>query len=212
MNNKSKADIVIYILKKLYPNASCSLKYSTPLQLLIATRLSAQCTDKRVNEVTPGLFSKYKNVYDFAAADINEVAQCIRSCGFYRVKSKDIVNMCKMIVENFDGKIPNNMEDMILLPGIGRKTANLVLGMIYERPGLIVDTHFIRITSRLGFHSSKDAKKVEKIMQKFIPPSESLGFCHRLVAHGRAVCKAINPDCLSCQMNNICDYTKSYAG
>ena len=168
MDKKSKAKIVAEKLQKLYPDAQCSLNYKTPLELLIATRLSAQCTDERVNKVTPALFEKFKSAEDFAKASSEEIEPYIRSCGFFRTKSNDIVNMCKKIVADFGGKIPDNMEDLTSLAGVGRKTANLVLGMVYGKPGIVVDTHFIRITKRLGFHNTENAEKIEKIMLKFI--------------------------------------------
>lgn len=205
MTDKEKALIVIEKLKEAYPDAKCSLKYDTPIQFLIAIRLSAQCTDNRVNLVTPALFSRFKKTEDFANANSEEVAKYVHSCGFYRTKSSDIVNMCKIIIDKFGGKIPDNMEELTSLPGIGRKTANLFLGEVYDKPGIVVDTHFIRITARLGFHNIKDAEKIEKIMEKLIPKEEMLSFCHRIVAHGRAVCTAKSPMCSDCCLKLECN-------
>jgi len=209
MDKKLKAKIITEKLQELYPNANCSLNYSSPLELLIATRLSAQCTDERVNKVTPKLFERFRFAEDFASASPEEIASYIRSCGFFRTKSNDIVNMCKKIVNDFNGKVPDNMEDLTSLPGVGRKTANLVLGMVYGKPGIVVDTHFIRITKRLGFHSTENAEKIEKIMSNLITPELSQKFCHQVVLHGRAVCKAINPKCGECKLSTECEYYKS---
>lgn len=209
MDKKIKAKIVAEKLQELYPDASCSLNYSSPLELLIATRLSAQCTDERVNKVTPKLFEKFKSAKDFASASPEEIASYIHSCGFFRTKSNDIVNMCKKIVNSFNGKIPDNIESLTSLPGVGRKTANLVLGIVYGKPGIVVDTHFIRITKRLGFHSTENAEKIEKIMSDLIAPELSQKFCHQVVLHGRAVCRAINPKCDECKLSTECEYYKN---
>ncbi len=210
MDKKSKAKIVAEKLQKLYPEADCSLDFYSPLQLLIATRLSAQCTDERVNKVTPALFEKFKSAEDFANASPEEVVPYIHSCGFFRTKSNDIINMCKKIISEFGGEIPDNMEDLTSLPGVGRKTANLVLGMIYGKPGIVVDTHFIRITKRLGFHGTENAEKIEKIMLKLIPPENSQKFCHQVVIHGRNICKAIKPKCGECALSSECEYYKKH--
>lgn len=206
MDKESKAKIVAKKLQKLYPEASCSLNYNSPLELLIATRLSAQCTDERVNKVTPALFEKFKSAQDFADASPEDIVPYIHSCGFFRTKSNDIVNMCKRIVSDFGGKVPDNMEDLTSLAGVGRKTANLVLGMIYGKPGIVVDTHFIRITKRLGFHDTENAEKIEKIMKNLIPPEISQKLCHQIVIHGRNICKAINPKCDECELKSECKY------
>lgn len=208
MDNKSKIRIVAEKLEKLYPDADCSLNYYSPLELLIATRLSAQCTDERVNKVTPALFAKFKSAEDFASATPEEISYYIHSCGFFRTKSNDIVNMCKKIINDFNGKIPDNIDDLTSLPGVGRKTANLVLGMVYGKPGIVVDTHFIRITKRLGFHNTENAGKIEKIMIDLVPPEISQKFCHRVVLHGRTVCKAINPKCAECLLKTECKFYK----
>ncbi len=204
MKKEKLAELAVNALKEEYKNAECSLQYKDALQLLIATRLAAQCTDKRVNMVTPTLFAKYKNVEDFANADAEDIGEIIKSCGFYKVKSKDIVNMCKVLIKDFDGVVPDNMEDLLKLPGIGRKTANLILGDIYGKPAVVVDTHCIRLTKRLGFHNIKNPEKIEKILKEVLPQSESNNFCHRLVLHGRAVCKAGKPLCDICCMKDFC--------
>ncbi len=206
MEAKQRAMLAVEALKKEYPDAVCSLVYTEPLQLLIATRLAAQCTDARVNMVTPALFERFKTAKDFAEADVDEVEKYIHSCGLYKTKAKDIVSMCKMLTEDFDGTVPDTIEKLIRLPGVGRKTANLVVGDIFGKPAIVVDTHCIRLTSRLGFHSIKDAAKIEKILRKIIPPDESNDFCHRLVLHGRKVCTARNPKCEKCCMKDFCSY------
>lgn len=204
MTKKQIAANAVQALKKEYPDAICSLEYTDPLQLLIATRLAAQCTDARVNMVTPALFERFKNVDDFANATADEVAEYIKSCGLYKTKSNDIVALAKMLRDEFDGKVPDNIEDLTKLPGIGRKTANLVMGDVFGKPAVVVDTHCIRITRRLGLHDLKDAKKIEFILRDLLDPSESNDFCHRLVLHGRAVCTARSPKCENCCMNEFC--------
>lgn len=204
MTKKQIALKAVDALKHEYPDAICSLVYSDPLQLLIATRLAAQCTDARVNIVTPALFERFKTVDDFANSTSDEVAEYIKSCGLYKTKSVDIVNMAKMLRDEFDGVVPDNLEDLTKLPGIGRKTANLVCGDIFGKPAVVVDTHCIRITRRLGLHELKDAKKIEFILRDLLPPDESNDFCHRIVLHGRAVCTARSPKCEECCMNEFC--------
>ncbi len=204
MTDKERALKAIDALKKEYPDAICSLVYDDPLQLLIATRLAAQCTDARVNIVTPALFERFKTVDDFAQADVSEVEEYIKSCGLYKTKARDIVAMAKALKENFGGVVPDTIEQLVTLPGIGRKTANLVVGDIFHKSAVVVDTHCIRITSRLGFHSIKDPVKIEKILRQILPPEESNDFCHRLVLHGRAVCTARSPKCELCCMREFC--------
>lgn len=204
MTKKEIAQNAVHALKEEYPQAICSLVYTDPLQLLIATRLAAQCTDARVNMVTPALFERFKTAEDFANASPDEVAEYIKSCGLYKTKSKDIVLMAKMLVSDFNGVVPDTVEKLIKLPGIGRKTANLVVGDIYKKPAVVVDTHCIRITKRLGLHDLKDAKKIEFILRELLPPDESNDFCHRIVLHGRAVCTARNPKCSVCCMKDFC--------
>ena len=206
MTNKQLGALAVEALKKEYPGAVCSLIYEKPHELLIATRLSAQCTDARVNIVTPALFERYKTPADFAAADVADVEEYIKSCGLYKTKAKDIVAMNKMICERFGGRVPDTIEQLVELPGIGRKTANLIVGDVYGKPAVVVDTHCIRITSRLGFHNIKDPVKIEKILREAIDPNESNDLCHRFVLHGRAVCTARSPKCADCCMNSFCNY------
>lgn len=209
LTNKERGVLTVEALKKEYPGAVCSLIYEKPHELLIATRLSAQCTDARVNMVTPALFEKYKTPEDFAEADVSDVEEYIKSCGLYKTKAKDIVGMNKMICERFGGTVPDTIEELIKLPGIGRKTANLIVGDVYGKPAVVVDTHCIRITSRLGFHNIKDAAKIEKILREAIDPKESNDLCHRFVLHGRAVCTARSPKCSECCMKDFCSYAAS---
>lgn len=204
MTDNQRALKAIDALKKEYPDAICSLVYDDPLQLLIATRLAAQCTDARVNIVTPALFERFKTVDDFADAEVSEVEEYIKSCGLYKTKARDIVAMAKALKENFGGVVPDTIEQLVTLPGIGRKTANLVVGDIYHKSAVVVDTHCIRLTSRLGFHNIKDPVKIEKILREILPPEESNDFCHRLVLHGRAVCQARSPKCEICCMKDFC--------
>ncbi len=204
MNKKDIAINAVEALKKEYPDAICSLDYRDPWQLLVATRLAAQCTDARVNLVTPALFARFPDAQSMAQADVQEVAELIHSCGFYRTKSQDLVEFSKTIVNDFDGKVPDTIEELTTLQGIGRKTANLIVGDIYGKPAVVVDTHCIRITRRLGLHEEKDATKIEKILRDLLPPEESNDFCHRLVLHGRVTCKAPKPKCDECCMNSFC--------
>ena len=203
---KEKALSAVELLEKEYPDAVCSLIYTDPLQLLIATRLAAQCTDKRVNMVTPALFEQFPDVQTFSKAEPEDVEEYIKSCGLYKTKAKDIVAMCRMLCDEYDGVVPDTIEELTKLPGIGRKTANLVVGDIFGKPAVVVDTHCIRITGRLGFHKIKDAGKIETILRELLPPEKSNDFCHRLVLHGRAVCNARNPKCDVCRLNEICDF------
>ena len=192
-------------LKEAYPEAICSLVYSDPLQLLIATRLSAQCTDARVNIVTPELFSKYKTLDDLANAEVEDVEKIIRSCGFYHDKARDIVGIAKKIKSDFNGEVPSTIEELTSLPGVGRKTANLIMGDVFHAPSSVVtDTHLIRISNRIGLVDTKDPKKVEFELRKLLPPDESNDFCHRTVLHGRAVCTARKAHCNICTLKDFC--------
>lgn len=192
-------------LKEAYPEAICSLVYSDPLQLLIATRLSAQCTDARVNLVTPELFSKYKTLDDLANAEVEDVEKIIRSCGFYHDKARDIVGIAKKIKSDFNGEVPSSIEELTSLPGVGRKTANLIMGDVFHAPSSVVtDTHLIRISNRIGLVDTKDPKKVEFELRKLLPPDESNDFCHRTVLHGRAVCTARKAHCDICTLKDFC--------
>ena len=204
MTKKQRAVLAVEALKQEYPDAICSLTYREPLQLLIATRLSAQCTDARVNMVAPALFERFPTVNDFAEASYDEVATYIKSCGLFKTKSKDIVEMCKKLRDDFGGEVPDTIEALTTLPGVGRKTANLICGDIFGKPAVVVDTHCIRITTRLGLHKQTDQKKIEMELKKLLPPDESNDFCHRLVLHGRAVCTARTAKCASCCMKDFC--------
>ena len=205
MTKKQIALLAVEALKAEYPDSICSLEYTDPLQCLVATRLSAQCTDARVNMVTPALFSRYTCARDFAESTPGELAEYIKSCGLYKTKSKDIIAMARVLCEKYDGEVPSTLEELIALPGIGRKTANLVMGDIFRMPGaVVVDTHCIRITRRLGLHNESDQKKIELILRGLLPADESNDFCHRLVLHGRAVCTARKAMCENCCMKDFC--------
>ena len=201
---------IIGILKKLYPDAVCSLDYKDALQLLIATRLSAQCTDARVNMVTPALFNRFPDLNAFSDADVNQVEPFIRSCGLYKTKARDIVAMTKMLRDQYDGKIPDTIEELIKLPGVGRKTANLIVGDVYGKPAVVTDTYCIRISNRLGLCDTKDPYKVEQKLRKLLPPEESNLFCQRLVLFGRQICSARSPKCDVCPLRDYCKSVDSF--
>ncbi|MDY4180447.1 MAG: endonuclease III [Pseudoflavonifractor sp.] len=207
---KSADDVlsIVNALKEAYPEAICSLDYRKDYELLFSTRLAAQCTDERVNMVTPTLFSRFPTLEALAGADVAEVEEIIHSTGFFRAKARDIVAASRMLLEVYGGKVPATMEELLKLPGVGRKTANLVLGDIYNAPGAVVaDTHCIRISGRLGLtDGTKEPPKVEAQLRAILPPEESNDFCHRLVLHGRAVCMARKPDCGSCTLRPWCDF------
>lgn len=204
MKRTEIASFAVEALKKEYPEALCSLDYKEPFELLVATRLAAQCTDARVNMVTPALFEKYPDVYSMAQANEEDVGRLIHSCGFYRTKAVDLIEMSKSIIKDYKGQVPDNIEDLISLRGVGRKTANLIVGDIFKKPAVVVDTHCIRITRRLGLHNEKSPEKIERILRELLPEDESNDFCHRLVLHGRAVCKAPKPLCDNCCMKDFC--------
>ena len=204
-DRKHQAAMAVESLKKDYPDAICSLNYEKPYELLISTRLAAQCTDIRVNTVTRELFPRYPTLESFSEADPDDVRKIIAPCGLGPTKSKDIVNMARMIIADFDGVVPDNMHDLLRLPGVGRKTANIILGDVYHKPAVVCDTHFIRITGRLGLTASNKPNIVEKDLIKLLDPAESSDFCHRTVLHGRAICKARSPQCEICSMNSFCD-------
>lgn len=206
MDKKQLALKSVQALKELYPEAVCSLTADDPFQLLVATRLSAQCTDARVNLVTPALFEKYPTIEAFAAADVTDVEQLIHSCGFFRQKAKDIVGMADMILKNFGGTVPDEIDVLTTLPGVGRKTANLIVGDVYKKPAVVADTHLIRISNRLDLTETKDPLKVEKELRRLLPPDESNDFCHRAVLHGRARCMARKPDCGNCPLSVFCKH------
>lgn len=209
MTKKQRALAVIERLKEKYPDAICSLTYRKDYELLIATRLSAQCTDARVNIVTKDLFAQFPTVESFAQADLSQVEEIVKPCGLYKTKAKSIVEMCKILLEHFDGKVPDNMEDLLTLPGVGRKTANLILGDIFHKPSIVCDTHCIRITNLLGLTDTKDPAKCEEQLRKILPPEESSDLCHRFVLFGRERCKARKPDCGSCELKDICKHGSS---
>ncbi|MBR4132188.1 MAG: endonuclease III [Oscillospiraceae bacterium] len=208
MELSERVDGVIEALKKDYPEALCALQSQKDYELMIAVRLSAQCTDARVNMVTPALFERFPTLESFAEADVEEVERYIHSCGFYKHKARDIVLACQMLLTQYGGKVPDSMEELLKLPGVGRKTANLLLGDLYGQEGAVVcDTHCIRICNKLGLASGKDPAKVEQQLRAILPPKESSDFCHRIVLHGRAVCVARAPRCGLCSLAPWC---KSY--
>lgn len=206
MEVSNKVQQILAALKALYPDALCALQYEKDYELMIAVRLSAQCTDARVNQITPALFAKYPTLESFAQADISDVEELVRSCGFYKHKARDIVLACQMLLRDYGGKVPDNMSDLLKLPGVGRKTANLLLGDIYHQEAYVCDTHCIRICGKLGLTHGKDPQKVEMQLRQVIPPEESSDFCHRIVLHGRAVCTARNPKCSQCTLAPFCDF------
>ena len=208
MTKKQRAVLCVEALEKEYPEAICSLNYSDPLQLLIATRLSAQCTDERVNKVTPALFEKYPDLESFCNAQVSDIEKLIYSCGFYKTKANDIKELSIKIRDDFGGRVPDSLEKLTSLPGVGRKTANLIMGDVYKQPAIVADTHLIRITNLLGLVDTKDPKKVELELKKIVPGEKSNDFCHRAVLHGRALCDARKPDCENCAMNTFCVFGK----
>lgn len=202
---KQNVNEIIQILKNRYPEAPCALHYGKDYELMIAVRLSAQCTDARVNLVTPALFAAYPTLEAMAGADIAHVEQLVHSCGFYKHKARDIVLACQMLLSDYGGVVPGTMEQLLKLPGVGRKTANLLLGDLYRVPGSVVcDTHCIRICGRLGLSQGKDPEKVETQLRKILPPEESSDFCHRIVLFGRDCCTARNPSCGQCPLTMYC--------
>ena len=208
MTKKQRAVSCVEALKKEYPDAICSLVYDDPLQLIIAVRLSAQCTDERVNKVTPALFERFPDIDSFCEAEVEEIEELVHSCGFFRAKARDIKNMCIMLRDEYKGILPDTVEELTNLPGVGRKTANLIVGDVYKKPAVVADTHLIRITNLLGLVETKDPKKVELELKKILPPEESNDFCHRCVLHGRAVCIARRPQCGKCCMREFCKNAK----
>lgn len=196
---------LINVLEKCYPDELCALKFNTDYQLLFAARLAAQCTDARVNRITPELFGKFPSLEAIAEADVSEVENIVRSCGVYRNKARDIVAAANMLLNEFDGRVPDTMEDLLRLPGVGRKTANLMIGVIHKKPAIVVDTHCIRLSNRIGLVNVKDPVKIETALREMLPPEKSTNFCHRLVLHGRAVCNAYRPDCPNCEISHLCN-------
>lgn len=204
MTKKERALHACEVLERIYPEALCALHYQEPYQLLIAVRLSAQCTDARVNLVTPTLFQKYPTLQDFADADISELESVVKPCGFYRMKAKNIKEMAEQLLTKYHGVVPDTMEELLTLSGVGRKTANLILGDVYGKPAIVADTHFIRITGRLGLTNSKDPVQVERDLRPLVPPERSSDFCHRIVWFGRDTCRARKPQCNGCPMSGFC--------
>ena len=203
---QQKVNSIIDILKVQYPDALCALQYEKDYELMIAVRLSAQCTDARVNMITPELFAAYPTLESIAQADIADIERYIHSCGFYRQKAKDIVQACQMLIEKHGGKVPGTMEELLALPGVGRKTANLLLGDIFAVPGSVVcDTHCMRICERLGLSQGRDPEKVEKQLRSILPAEESSDFCHRIVLFGRDICTARSPQCIDCPLALYCN-------
>ncbi len=209
MKLKEKAIFACDRLEELYPDAICSLVYSKPHELMIAGRLSAQCTDARVNIVTKELFEKYKTIEDFANADVSDVEEIVKPCGLYKTKAQSIVGMCSRIMECYGGEIPQTIDELTTLPGIGRKTANLIMGDVFHKPAIVTDTHCIRICGRIGLSKSTQPQKVEQELLRIIPPERSSDFCHRLVLFGRDVCTARKAHCEKCPITEVCKYFKS---
>jgi len=204
VQKKVRARAIYRILSKTYPNVRCELNYKTAYQLLVATVLSAQCTDKRVNQTTPALFKKYPNPLKMAQADIKDIQRLVKSTGFYRAKAKNIKTLSSKIITDFDGKVPNKLENLITLPGVGRKTANVVLGHAFGIPGITVDTHFGRLSRRFGWSKSLDPVKVELEVGKLIPEKEWTNLSQRLIWHGRRVCHSRKPACGACPITKYC--------
>lgn len=209
MQLTEKARLAVEALERRYPEAQCSLVYEKPYELLISTRLSAQCTDARVNIVTKDLFARYQSLEDFANAPLEEMEEMVKTCGLYKTKARDIIAMTQMLLDEYGGQLPDTVEELTRLPGIGRKTANLIVGDIFHKPAVVCDTHCIRITNKLGLAVGKDPVKVEQQLWKVLPPEESSDFCHRIVLHGRAVCTARSPKCGQC---TLAPYCKSFTG
>ena len=209
MTKKQRVSKIIEKFNELYPEAKCSLIYNDPVQLLVATQLSAQCTDARVNIVTKDLFKRYKSVKDFAEADITELENYIKPTGFFRNKARNIIGACKMILTDFGGTVPSKMEDLLKLPGVGRKTANLLLNDWFGIPAIVVDTHAKRLSRRIGLTDNEDPEKIEYDLMKVVPRENWGNFCHQLIYHGRAVCKARKPLCDKCEIRPYCKYGQS---
>jgi len=205
MRTQEQIKEIIERLETEYPIAECSLDYAKDYELLFATRLAAQCTDERVNKITPVLYARYPTLKSIAEADITELEEIIRSCGFYHSKANDIIKCANVLVESFGGRVPDTMEELVSLPGVGRKTANLILGDVFGKPAVVVDTHCIRLTNRIGLVDNlKDPTKIETALRELLPPEKSSDFCHRMVLHGRAVCIARKPLCEKCCIRHLC--------
>ncbi len=208
MRTPEQVQEIVRLLLEEYPEADCTLDYAKPYELLFSVRLAAQCTDERVNQVTPALFARFPTLEAFACADVQEVERYVHSCGFYRAKARDIVACARVLLEKHGGRVPDTMEELTALPGVGRKTANLILGDVYRIPGsTVVDTHCIRLSNRIGLVDGlKEPEKIEKELRKILPPERSSQFCHCIVLHGRAVCDARKPLCGKCCVHHLCQY------
>jgi len=200
---------IIRLLEECYPEPVCALEYRKDYELLFAARLAAQCTDARVNTVTPVLYKRFPTLESLAGADVEQLEDIIHPCGFFRTKSRDIITAAAMLIGEFGGRVPDTMEELLRLPGVGRKTANLMLGDIHGKPAVVVDTHCIRLSNRIGLVNTKDPVKIETALREALPPKSSSDFCHRLVLHGRAVCTARNPNCSACCIAGICRMLRS---
>ena len=205
-NRKKNVEIAVARLEERYPDAVCSLENEDPFRLMVSVRLSAQCTDERVNMITPELFKRYPTAADFAEANQDELEKYVFSCGFYHSKAKDIIGAAKTVLEKYGGKVPDDMEQLLTIPGVGRKSANLLLGDIYGKPAVVADTHCIRISNRLGLCETIDPYKVELALKAILPPEKSNDFCHRLVLFGREMCTARSPKCSQCPLTSICAF------
>ena len=205
LSEKKRAEAAVELLENRYPEAVCSLDYEDPFRLMVSVRLSAQCTDERVNKITPALFERYPTIEDFVKAEQTELEKYIFSCGFYHSKAKDIIGAAYTVLEKFGGIVPDNMEQLLTIPGVGRKSANLLLGDIYKKPAVVADTHCIRISNRLGLCKTTDPYKVEMALKEILPPENSNDFCHRLVLFGREICTARSPKCEICPLWDICE-------
>lgn len=205
MRTPEQVQEILSCLELAYPLAECSLEYEKDYELLFSVRLAAQCTDERVNKITPALFARFPTLQAFAEADVAEVEEYIHSCGFFRSKAKDIVSCAQVLLTQYGGRVPDTMEELVKLPGVGRKTANLILGDVYHKPAVVVDTHCIRLSNRMGLVDNlKDPVKIETALRAILPPEQSSDFCHRLVLHGRAVCDARKPQCALCCVRHVC--------
>ena len=212
MRTPEQVNEIITRLEQEYPLAECSLEYDKAYELLFAVRLAAQCTDERVNQVTPALYARFPTLQSFAEADVEEVERYVHSCGFFRSKARDIVKCAQVLLAEHGGVVPDTMEALVKLPGVGRKTANLILGDVYHKPAVVVDTHCIRLSNRMGLVDGlKDPVKIETALRKILPPEKSSDFCHRLVLHGRAVCDARRPQCDVCCLHDVCQYCEKEA-
>ena len=211
MRTAKQIQEIVQLLEQAYPLADCTLDYKKDYELLFSVRLAAQCTDERVNQITPALFARFPTLKSFAEADVTEVEEYVHSCGFYRAKARDIVACAQILLERHGGKVPDTMEALTALPGVGRKTANLILGDIYKVPGsVVVDTHMIRLSNRMGLVDGlKEPAKIEAVLREILPKEKSSDFCHRIVLHGRAVCDARKPDCQNCCVKHVC---QSFSG